>query len=141
MNAYSKYHDNQILSASPEQILIMLYDGAIRFCRQAQVAHDQQDFKVMSEKTNRTMAIVCEFANTLDHEVGGEIAENLDALYAYMTKELTRANLKKEKDALEVVERLLLDLREGFAGAIESTRQSSALSTNAGSDKRIAASF
>ena len=123
MNAYvNQYKNNQVLNASPEQILIMLFDGAIRFCRQAMMAHEQQDYKQMAERISKVMAIVCEFSNSLNREVGGEIAENLDALYSYMTRELTRANLKKEKDALESVEKILLDLREGFAGAVEVNR-------------------
>ena len=118
MNAYmSQYQNNQILSASPEQILIMLYDGAIRFCRQAMQALDAGDKLEQGEKISRTMAIVCEFANTLDHEVGGEISENLDALYHFMTRELTRANLKGDRKALETVDGLLSELREAWVEA------------------------
>jgi flagellar protein FliS len=118
MNAYvNQYQNNHILSASPEQILVMLYDGAIRFCRQAMQAMDDGDKLVQGEKISRAMAIVCEFANTLDHEIGGEIAENLDALYHFMTQELTRANLKNDRKALETVERLLVELREAWVEA------------------------
>ncbi len=142
MNAYSQYKNNQILNASPEQILIMLYDGAIRFTRQAMIAIDELDYKTMSEKISRVMAIVSEFSMTLDMEVGGAIAEELDALYAYVIRELAQANLKKSKDSLQVVENILLDLREGFVGAIEVTRQSSASTTVAASrDQRVAISY
>ncbi len=118
MNAYmSQYQNNQILTASPEQILIMLYDGAIRFCRQAIQALDAGDKLVQAEKISRTMAIVCEFSNTLDHEIGGEIATDLDALYSFMTRELTRANLEGDRKALEVVADLLSELREAWVEA------------------------
>ncbi len=118
MNAYmNKYQNNQILTASPEQILIMLYDGAIRFCNQAIQAMADEDKKVQAEKISRTVAIICEFANTLDHEIGGEIAADLDALYTYMINELTRANLDDEPKALETVINLLSELREAWVEA------------------------
>lgn len=123
MNAYvNQYQNNQILNASPEQILIMLYDGAIRFCRQAIHAMDEGQRKVQAEKISRAMAIVCEFANTLNHEVGGEIATDLDALYGFMTRELTRANLQNDRKALETVEDLLTGLRATWVEVIEINR-------------------
>ena len=144
MNAYvNQYQNSQILNASPEQILIMLYDGAIRFCRQAMHALDEGNRKVQAEKISRTMAIVCEFTNTLDHEVGGEIATNLDALYSFMTRELTRANLKNDRKALETVEDLLAGLRETWVEAIEINRQDKmpASSAEQAAVKHVAASF
>lgn len=123
MNAYmNQYQNNQILSASPEQILILLYDGSIRFCRQAIHAMEEGNRTLQAEKISKAMAIVCEFANTLNHDVGGEIAADLDALYAFMTRELTRANLKNDRKALETVEGLLTGLRTTWAEAIEMNR-------------------
>jgi len=123
MNAYmNQYQNNQILSSSPEQILILLYDGSIRFCRQAIHAMEAGQRKIQAEKISRAMAIICEFANTLDHKVGGEIATDLDALYSFMTRELTRANLQNDRKALETVEDLLSGLRETWVEAIEINR-------------------
>ena len=122
MNAYNQYHNNQILNASPEQIMIMLYDGAIRFCRQAKQAMENGDRKVQSERISKTMAIVSEFSNTLDHEVGGDIAADLDALYAYMMRSLTKANLENDPASLKSVEDLLVDLRLTWGEAIEINR-------------------
>lgn len=132
MNAYTQqYQQNQILSASPEQILVMLYDGAIRFVRQAVAGIENGDLTAKLEGISRCMAIVTEFANTLDHEIGGEIAENLDALYSFMIRELTQANLKNDIDKLKVVEGLLLDLRETWVSAIEVARNEVAASDSA----------
>ena len=141
MNAYNQYKNNQVLNASPEQILIMLYDGAIRFNRQAMAAIDDNDFKMMAEKISRVMAIVSEFSMTLDMEVGGSIAEELDALYAFVIRELTKANLKKSKESLQVVENILQDLREGFVGAIEENRKNAVTSQPAAGDQRVALSY
>ena len=124
MNSYMhQYRDNQIQTASPEQILIMLYDGAIHFCRQAMEAEEKV---VQAEKISRTMAIVCEFSNSLDHGIGGRIAAELDALYGFMIRELTRANLEGDARALETVENLLTGLRDTWietAGIYTKERQ------------------
>ncbi len=115
----NQYQANHIETASPEKILIMLYDGAIRFCRQAIQAMDAGDKEVQNEKITRTMAIVAEFATSLDHEIGGEIATNLDALYMFMIRELTRANITKDRQALESVENLLSGLRDTWVEAAD----------------------
>ena len=120
MNAYSNhYQNNQVMTASPEQILIMLYDGAIRFVRQAKQAmvNGRQADKATS--ISKAVAIITEFSNTLDYEVGGEIALDLSQLYAFMIRELAAVNAQSNADRLEPVEKILLDLREGFAGAAE----------------------
>ncbi|MBW2186581.1 MAG: flagellar export chaperone FliS [Deltaproteobacteria bacterium] len=123
MNAYTQqYQQNSILTASPEQILILLYDGAIRFTRQAMMGIESDNSAQKYEGVRRAMAIIAEFANTLDHNVGGEIAADLDALYAYMNKELTQANLNNDIEKLKVVEGLLVDLRQTWVEAIEVAR-------------------
>lgn len=140
MNAYvNQYQNNQILNASPEQILILLYDGSIRFCRQAIHAMDAGDRTTQAEKISRAMAIVCEFSNTLDHEVGGDMAADLDALYGFMVRELTRANVQNDRSALETVEDLLIGLRETWVEAIEINRAGTKKSEAAVS--QVAASF
>ncbi len=120
MNTYAKqYLQNQILTASPERILVMLYDGAIRFTRQAIMGIENGNRVQKLDGVSRAMAIITEFANTLDHGIGGEIAANLDALYAFMNNELSKANLKDDINKLKVVEGLLVDLRGTWVEAIE----------------------
>ncbi len=123
MNAYSNnYRNNQVLTASPEQILIMLYDGAIRFVRQARFAIEDGRPGDKAIAISKAIAIITEFSNTLDHKVGGEIALDLSRLYDFMIRELAAVNAKSEISRLEPVENILLDLREGFVGAIEVNR-------------------
>lgn len=124
MNAYSnQYRNNQVMTASPEQILIMLYDGAIRFVRQAASAIEEGRRKEKSYAIRRAIAIVTEFSNTLDFEVGGDIAYDLNRLYDFMIRELSAVNARSDVKRLAPVEKILLDLREGFAGAVESSRK------------------
>lgn len=123
MNAYSQYQQNQIFSASPEQILLMLYDGAIRFTRQAMSGLEEDNLTLFHHGIKKCMAIITEFSNSLDHTIGGEIAENLDALYSFMVRELTLANLHKDMEKLRVVEGLLVDLRATWDEAAEINRR------------------
>jgi flagellar protein FliS len=124
MNAYfNQYQNNQVTTASPERLLIMLYDGAIRFVRQAAEAMGAGERLRKLESISKAIGIVSELSNTLNREVGGEIADNLDALYHFMIRELTQANLKNDAEKLRVVDDLLTGLRETWMEAIEINRQ------------------
>ena len=123
MNAYSNnYRNNQIMTASPEQLLIMLYDGAIRFVRQAKLAIEDGRTADKAIAISKALAIITEFSNTLDYEVGGEIALDLSQLYDFLIRELSAVNARGDASRLGPIERVLLDLREGFAGAVEANR-------------------
>lgn len=141
MNAYSQYQQNQIFSATPEQILLMLYDGAIRFTRQAICGLEEENLTLFHHGIKKAMAIITEFSNSIDHAIGGEIAENLDALYNFMVRELTLANIHKDIEKLRVVDRLLVDLRATWREAVEinkgqiSASRLSSISSTASSDR------
>lgn len=123
MNPYQNtYMQNQVQNAPPEKILVMLYDGAIRFLRQGRLAMEEGDLKGKVEKMSRVINIVTELSNTLDFEQGGEFAENLDSLYWYMIRELTRANARNEPEPLDTVEEMLVDLRDAWVQAVEQQR-------------------
>lgn len=117
------YQKTQVTTASPEQLLIMLYDGALRFLGQARSAIGQGEGLVKREALSKAMAIIAYLAETLDHEAGWNSSEELDALYAYMVKELTRVNLQEDLKALGVVEELLQGLRGTWVEAIEQIRR------------------
>jgi flagellar secretion chaperone FliS len=124
MNAYTnQYQQNLIYTATPEQILIMLYDGAIRFTRQAMIAEEQGNQIHKLERISKTMAIIVEFSNTLNHDIGGEIAANLDGLYQFMIRELNAARKDTTGEKLKTVEGLLVDLRETWGQAIDINHQ------------------
>ena len=145
MNAYSNnYHNNQVMTASSEQILIMLYDGAIRFIRQAKNAIDDGRRADKSIAIGKAMAIVTEFSNTLDYEIGGEIAIDLSRLYDFVIRELSAVNARSDSARLIPIEKILLDLREGFAGAMEVNRkelQAQPITDTEPYEKRVAALF
>ncbi len=118
MNAYmNQYQNNQILTASPEQVLIILYDGAIRFVRQAQQAIEEKNVPARTRSIGKAVAIITEFSNTLDYEIGGEIAVDLGRLYDFMVRELAAANARGDAEKLKPVENILLELREAWVEA------------------------
>ncbi len=120
MNAYTnQYQQNHIATASREQILLMLYDGAIRFAKQAKQGIIDEDMEIKGRYIGKTMAIISEFSTSLDHEVGGKIAADLDALYNYIINELSKANVKNTTEPLDIVIGMLQDLRNTWAEAIE----------------------
>ncbi len=117
--AVNPYQQTQVITASPENILIMLYDGAIRFVSQARVAIEDGKRLNKLEAIRRALAIITCLADTLDHNAGWDGSEDLDALYGYMVRELTRANLSEQIEPLSVVLSLLSGLRETWNEAIE----------------------
>lgn len=128
MNAYAnqyqqqQYQQNLIYTATPEQILLMLYDGAIRFTRQAMMAEENGKQAEKLGRISKVMAIIVEFSNTLNHEVGGQIAADLDGLYQFMIRELNAARKDETGEKLKTVERLLVDLRETWGQAVDINR-------------------
>jgi len=89
------------------------------FNRQAMKGLEEENFPAFHHGISKSMAIITEFSNSLNHNIGGDIAENLDALYNFMVRELTQANLHKNMEKLKVVDRLLVDLRATWGEAIE----------------------
>ncbi|MBV5340253.1 MAG: flagellar export chaperone FliS [Deltaproteobacteria bacterium] len=129
MNAYTnqyqqqQYQQNLINTATPEQILLMLYDGAIRFTRQAMMAAENGNQVQKLERISKALAIIVEFSNTLDHEIGGQIAADLDGLYQFMIRELNAARKDDTGEKLKTVEGLLVGLRETWGQAVTINRE------------------
>ncbi len=124
----NNYLQNQIATASPEKLLIMFYDGAIRFTLQASSAIVSGDIETRNYAVNRAVAIISELAATLDHKIGGKIAADLDALYNFMIRELHRGNSRNDQAPFATVEDLLTGLRETWVEAIKIKRESTHVS-------------
>jgi flagellar protein FliS len=104
---------------SKEKILLMLYEGAVRFLKFARMGIEEKNPKTRGENISKVMAILTELDCALDREDGGELVENLSGLYRYMMDRLTDANVKNDTEALDEVGRLLTELKEGFEGALQ----------------------
>jgi len=114
------YQTQSILTASPGQLVLLMYDGALRFMAQARAgfATPEEDFSRI-QKINtallRAQAVIAELRANLDMKAGGDLAANLDRLYDYYLRRLQEANIRKDEAPVIEVERLVRTLREGWA--------------------------
>jgi flagellar protein FliS len=121
MNAYaaaaptSAYKESAVLTAPPEQLVLMLYDGIHRFLYQATVAMRGGDYILTNTKLQRAEAIIDELIATLDHEQGGDIADRLNAIYLYARRSLGESRVEKSPEKIEHVQGLIRQLRESWA--------------------------
>lgn len=117
----NKYLQNTVQTATPGQLLIMLYDGAIRFCRQGIEAIKEQRYSDANTSLLKVQDIVSEFIITIDRS--NPISENLINLYEYFNSRLIEANMKKEIEPVEEVLAHLIDLKETWIQAAKQYNQ------------------
>ena len=109
-NPYEEYQRNKILTASPAEVTLMLYEGAIKFCNIAIMAIEQNDIEKAHTNIMKTQRIIEEFRNTLDRKY--EVAEEFDKIYVYLLRRLFEANIGKDKEILEEVNTHLRSVRD-----------------------------
>lgn len=118
---YARAYQNQsILTASPGQLVLLMYDGALRFMAQARAGFaldtdNPRRIEVINTALLRTQAILNEMRANLNMDAGGEVAENLDRLYDYHLRRLMQSNLRKDEEPLIEVEGLVRTLRDAWA--------------------------
>jgi flagellar protein FliS len=114
LNAYRRI---EVQSRTPLELVVMLYDGALRFAALAHDATLRHDLPARREATSRLLAIIGELQNTLDLEHGGEVAAALDGLYDYMSRRILEATAGHTAAPLDEVRRLLATLRDAWLAA------------------------
>ena len=119
------YYQTQIQTQSPIELVVMLYDGALRFMRTAAEAMGRHDLAAKRDAISRALAIISELQSTLNLDAGGDIATSLDALYTYVNGRLLDANIKGELDAVHESVKLLTPLRDAWAQIAASASQPS----------------
>src|SRR6056297_2865237 len=107
MNPYASYTKNQVANASREDILLQLYHGAIIRLRQARELWEEGEKSRAMERRGQALEIIAYLDETLDMDNGGELAEELDALYAYMIREINTSTRQMDFDRLQTVEESL----------------------------------
>ncbi len=129
MTSLSKYKEMQIKTASPLQLVVMLYDGALKFMKMAKIAMDKNNVEKQNELLCRAQDIITELNVTLDMEKGGEVAKNLRMLYNYMNRRLVEANIENNKEKVDEVIKLMTTLREGWAELLKKETKKTATQT------------
>jgi flagellar protein FliS len=114
------------LTADPARLVLMLFDGALRFLQKARRALDAGDVATFAQAMSRAHAIVGELAEALKEDAVGEATRNLAGLYRFMLIHLTEGQVQKSAAHLDRVMELLRTIREGFEGALEQASRATA---------------
>lgn len=119
--AYAQYNNSKVLTASPAELTLMLYDGAIKFCNIAIVAIEQKDIEKAHINITKTERIIDYFRQTLD--MSYPVAEDFDRVYSYLSKRLVEANVKKDKEILEEINMHLHSMRDTWKEVMKQNKQ------------------
>ncbi len=118
-NPLNIYRKTATTTASPGELVLMLFDGALRFMAAAEIGFQEENFARRNEQIHnnilRAQAIITELQATLNMEKGGEFSENLYRLYDFMQNQLNQANREKNIDKIKVVVGFVQDIREAWA--------------------------
>lgn len=125
------YKKTSVETASKEQILLMLYQAAIKNCKKAIEAIEQKNISKKGEYIGKLQDIVVELSNSLDFEVGGDVAKELASLYDYILYSSTQANIKIDKTHLEGCLKVLNTLYDGWTEAIKNLKTQSTTTKSA----------
>lgn len=119
-NAYAQYNNSKILTASPAELTLMLYDGAIKFCNIAIMGIEQKDIQKAHSNIVRVQRIIEEFRSTLDRKY--PVAEDFDRVYVYLLQRLLEANLHKDPEILKEVLTHLRSMRDTWVEVMKQNK-------------------
>ena len=119
-NPYSKMKENAIMTAPKEELTLMLYDGALKYLNQAQIAIEAKDKAKAHERLVRVQDIVREFQLTLNRSY--EISKNFDTMYDYIYRRLVEANVSKDLEIVQECGELIRGMRDMWKEAMQTAR-------------------
>jgi flagellar protein FliS len=114
MGGIATYQENAVSTQSKGRLIVMLYDGAIRFMKLAIMEMENKNYEAKGRYINRALDIINELNVVLDMEAGGEIAYNLRQLYIFISRHLSQANIKCDPQYVHDVIKLMEKLNEGW---------------------------
>ena len=120
-NPYANYANTKIQTATPAQLTLMLYDGAIKFCNLAIEAVDNNDITKAHNNIRKVEKIIEEFRATLNFKY--PVAQDFENVYEYIARRLVEANIKKDKEILEEVNEHLRVLRDTWREVMKLSKQ------------------
>lgn len=120
-NPYAQYNKSKILTASPAELTLMLYDGAIKFGNIAVMAMKDNDIQKAHNNIVKVQRIVEEFRNTLD--MNYPVAQDFDNVYVYLLQRLLECNVKKDPEIMEEVIKHLRSMRETWAEVMKKNKE------------------
>lgn len=114
-NPYEKYRQSSVQTSNPAQLVIMLYDGAIRFIRASMKGLEEKNLEQVNVNLGKAQKIISELMSTLNQEV--EVSKSLYSLYEYMNHLLIQANIEKSLEPAQEALEMLTDLRDTWLKA------------------------
>jgi len=121
VNPYQQYQEQSIMTASPGELTLMLYNGCIKFIKQAKLYIEEKDIEKANNAIIRAQDIIYELMSTLNMDY--EISNNMMALYDYMNRRLIDANISKDIKVLDEVLNLTVEFRDTWMEVIKKTRK------------------
>ena len=125
-SGYAAYANSKIMTASPAELTLMLYEGAIKFCNIAIRGIEENDIQKAHTNIVKVENIISEFQATLNHKY--PIAKDFDEVYKYLKERLVEANVKKEKEILEEVLEHLRTMRDTWKEVMRLTNNGTKIS-------------
>lgn len=119
-NAYQTYRNNSVLTSSPQELTLMLYNGAIKFCMQGKQAIEDKNIQEAHRLIMRAQDIIEELQITLDHQY--PIAQEMDRIYDFILYQLREANMNKSPEHLDSATDFIRELRDTWAQATKSSK-------------------
>lgn len=128
-NAHSTYQTVQITTTDRGRLLLMMYEGAIKFLKQSKAGLEEKDIAKFCRFLSKGQAIIAELMNTLDFEKGGTIARDLDRLYDFMMFYLSEANLYRDGERITKVIGLIETIYSAYREIIEGNKGDTPMSS------------
>ena len=116
-NPYNQYKENSVLTASPQELTLMLYNGALKFMHQGKLSIEQRNIQGANEALKRAQDIIDELNITLD--MNFELSKNLRALYIFVNERLFEANIKKDIKYIDEAYNMVTELRDTWKQAMK----------------------
>lgn len=119
-NAASAYKNNSILTASPAELTLALYEGAIKFCNIALIGFEKNDYQKVNNNLIKAQNIITEFRSTLDFKY--PVAKEFDMVYEYINRRLAEGNIKKDPQIVEEALGHIRSMRDAWKEVMKSTK-------------------
>ncbi|AQU77974.1 flagellar export chaperone FliS [Planococcus faecalis] len=116
INPYQTYQQNSVMTASPQELTLMLYSGSVKFIKLAKRAMNDKNFQEKNTNIIKAQNIIQELRSTLNADI--DMSTDLEQMYEYMYSRLLEANMKNDLEALEEVETLMTDMRSTWKQAM-----------------------
>lgn len=113
------YKEHAVTTQTPGRLVVLLYEGAVKFLRMAIQDIERNDLTAKGEHIGRAMDIIAELDNVLDMNAGGQVSQNLRSLYDFMIRHLTKAHLANDPKGIKEIIKLLEEINDGWKGIVD----------------------